>query len=113
MLANNPAYKDPNYKAIPTPVPEGWVEKTQETANAEEPDAEGDIDVEEGFKDTKSTKRSVKYVGSSVAAADSPRASSTPVVQDADGAGESFEGDSFQQAQDKMITEMMNLKNDE
>jgi len=50
---------------------------------------------------------------SSAHASTSRRATSTPGVQDVEGAGDSFEGDTFQQAQEKIITGMINLKNDE
>lgn len=86
---------------------------------APEADAEGETDHEETpippkmEQTTKLRKRTVPVAQPSAAkTSNDRRASSTPAMQDAEGAGESFEGDTFQQAQEKIITEMINLKND-
>lgn len=151
MTRNNPAYKNKDYVAAPTPVPEGWQDHLEKQEEPLEADAEGETDDEENPEEapkepsnelvkelpreppTEHPKGSPQeplkdYIkepfekpktpamvsgSSSAQASTSRRATSTPGVQDVEGAGESFEGDTFQQAQDKIITEMINLKNDE
>ena len=122
MLQNNPAYKTGNYVPAPTPVPEDWQDRLEQE-DPPEADAEGEMEEEvvskEAPKETskeepEKPKPSTKVAAtSSVNTSNSRRATSTPGVQDAEGAGESFEGDTFQQAQEKIMTEMINLKNDE
>ena len=108
----NPAYKDPEYKGFPTAI-----ESQDEGTKHDEGDIEanGDTESEEVTEQlTKGARRSLATRASSAAvASDSRRASSTPAVQAAEDAGESFEGNTFQQAQEKIITEMMQLKDDE
>jgi len=117
MEEHNPAYRSPNYQAYTTPVPPDWKEKLEERKAAEvveEQDAEGDDDPE-AVEDTKSPvkrPRLITHVGSSAAAIDR-RGSSTPAVQDAEGAFQSFEGNNFQEAQEKIMTELINFKDDE
>ncbi len=106
MQENNPAYKDPNYVPYTTPVPEGWRVKLEKTEDTHEQDAEGETDPEEAAKPTEKRTRLVTRVGSS-AAANGRRASSTPAVQDVEGAYESFEGNTFQQAQEKIVGEII------
>ena len=126
MTANNPAYKTGNYAPGPTPVPEGWQSRLEEEKAVEEADAEGETDHEEPpitpqvpqipqvEEPTKLRKRPAPVPQSSTSqTSHNRRASSTPAVQDAEGAGESFEGNTFQQAQEKILTEMINLTNDE
>lgn len=87
MLSNtmpkiNPAYKDPKYTAVPTPLPE----EVSENGDHVEPDGEPDQEEDPA----------------------SPQAS-----QAAEGEEESFDGDSIQQAQDKILSEMIHLKDPE
>lgn len=107
MQENNPAYKDPSYVPYTTPVPEGWRVKLEKPETTHEEDAEGETDPEEVAKPTEKRTRLVTRVGSSATANDR-RASSTPAVQDLEGAYESFEGNTFQQAQQKIVGEIMN-----
>ena len=108
MQENNPAYKDPNYVPYTTPVPEGWQAKQEKAAqDTHEQDAEGETDPEEIAKPIEKRTRLVTRVGPSAAANDR-RASSTPAVQDVEGAYESFEGNTFQQAQQKIVGEIIN-----
>ncbi|KAH8701158.1 putative polybromo-1 [Talaromyces proteolyticus] len=88
MLSNtmpkiNPAYKDPKYVAVPTPLPE-------EVSQHDEP-AHVDSDNDQGAEDDASPE---------VAEGDNQQS-------------ESFVGDGIQQAQDKIISEMIRLKDDE
>jgi len=118
MNERNPAYKTPGYQAVPTPVPEGWQKKVPAKVpikeNSPEPTEEKGAIQEEpshGKRAGRKPGRAPASVSASVG--DDRRASSTPAVQDAEGAGQGFEGNTFQQAQDKIITELMNLTDDE
>lgn len=106
MQENNPAYNDPSYVPYTTPIPQGWQVKQEKPEDTHEQDAEGETDPEVAKPPEKRT-RLVTRVGSSAAANDR-RASSTPAVQDVEGAYESFEGNTFQQAQEKIVGEMIN-----
>lgn len=120
MTTHNPAYKTGSYIPGPTPVPEGWQARLEGEKESAEADAEGETDLEDtpilphAEEPSKLRKRTTPAVHPPAAKhSNDRRASSTPAVQDAEGAGESFEGDTFQQAQEKIMTEMINLKNDE
>ena len=112
MATANPAYKDPNYSGFPTPVPEGWHEKLkqEEAEAAGDLDADGETDHEEEVKKEEVRKTRRPSTAGRSSSIDARRASSTPAVQDLVEAGESFEGDTFQQAQEKLISEMMHIK---
>ncbi|KAI9811352.1 MAG: hypothetical protein M1827_005512 [Pycnora praestabilis] len=107
MPKHNPAYQNPKYVAFPTPLPEE-AEKADTDPDA---DAEGDIEVEEEI--VEKPRRPINAGRQALAKPVNGRATSTPAVEDAQGAGEAFDGNSFQQAQEKLVTEMMNLKNDD
>lgn len=127
MIKNNPAYKSKDYAPAPTPVPEGWQDhlEKQDDSPGPIPKDESDHEVipkqvskesssEDSNEPLEKPKPPAKATDPpSARASTSRRATSTPGVQDVAGAGESFEGDTFQQAQEKIITEMINLKNDE
>lgn len=112
MAQNNPAYDDPSYTPFATRVPEGWQHRVQivDLEEVHDLDAEGETDPEEAAE---TTDRPVTVALTSAANVNTRRASSTPDVQDAEGAGEGFEGNTFQQAQEKIMTEMINLKNEQ
>ena len=110
MTQNNPAYDDPSYTPFATPVPDGWEARLQNGEDVHDIDAEGETDPEEAAE---STERPATVVRKPATNVETRRASSTPAVQDAEGAGEGFEGNTFQQAQEKIMTEMINLKNEE
>ena len=110
MTQNNPAYDNPSYTPFATPVPDGWEARLENAEDVHDMDAEGETDPEE-VAETK--ERPAPAVSTSTTDANTRRASSTPAVQDAEGAGEGFEGNTFQQAQEKIMTEMINLKNEE
>lgn len=119
MSTNNPAYETGNYHPISTPVPEGWQERLRleelqdldSHADTHDLDAEGETDPDEAIEITRPTRSALE--GASAFGSLSRGASHTPAVQDIDGAGESFQGNTFQQAQEKIITEMINLQNDQ
>jgi uncharacterized protein YdaT len=114
MTQNNPAYETGNYHPISTPVPEGWQERLRleelhdldTHGDTHDLDAEGETDPDEAVETAK-PEAGVSALGSI-----SRGESYTPAVQEVDGAGESFQGNTFQQAQDKIITEMINLQDD-
>ena len=113
MEDRNPAYRTPGYQPVPTPIPTGGQEpSSQDPSRISQDDTP--VKTEDNADNSKSTRKSGRTVSTpSISAKDDRRASSTPAVADAEGAGEGFEGNSFQQAQDKIITEMMNLTDDE
>lgn len=111
MTKNNPAYETGDYAPFSTPVPPGWRERLQLEAESHDLDADGETDPDEPVDPTGLSPTATGAYHNTVP--NNRRETSTPVVQDAEGAGESFEGNSFQQAQEKILTEMINLKNDE
>ncbi len=99
MVENNPAYQTENYKPFPTPVPEDWQPPVLE---------------EEKEDPARSNRGMSNRRASSAATGQSTvRASATPGAHDMQGLGESFEGDTFQRAQEKIVAEMIDLKNEE
>ena len=116
MTQNNPAYKNRSYVPAPTPIPEGWQDRLE--AEQEElpgADNQSGTDHEGSMKEDQDHPAQPTNTARSSSAniTNSRRATSTPAVQDAQGAGESFDGNTFQQAQEKIMTELINLKNDE
>ena len=123
MVDNNPAYGSKQYKPFPTPVPDDWQDRLpQDEAEEEDGEAEEDEDTkqeedEEPAVDVKdetkhATRGMRKRRASSAAIAPSNRhASGTPAVQATEGLGQSFENDTFQKAQEKIVAEMLDLKN--
>lgn len=118
MVERNPAYRDSKYVAVATPVPESWGTKPSKKKSPRERHVEQPIDEEVKLEDPPSELRSGRRSGRNpapipAAEESARRASSTPATQDAEGAGESFEGNTFQQAQDKIVTEMVHLTDDQ
>ena len=117
MMKNNPAYKDGSgYVPLPTPIPgdtQNGTKKEESTKQEQEDaDADGETDPEEALAER--PRRTVTLHGPSAQKEEARRRqSSTPAVQEAEDAGESFDGNSFQQAQEKIVTEMIQLKNEE
>ena len=114
MTKHNPAYETGGYTPYSTPVAVGWQNRLQTESEAHDIDADGETDPDEAINTTytASVINATHATTTTTKAADYREASLTPVIQDAEGAGESFEGNNFQQAQDKLLTEMINLKND-
>lgn len=110
MQKLNPAYADKSYVPFATPIPDGVIDGVKKQVETQDVDAEGETDPEVNEK----PKRPITIVGPSPAGVtNGRRASSTPAVQDAEGAGQSFDGNTFQQAQEKIMTELIKLGNDE
>ena len=116
MIKNNPAYKTGQYVPMATPVPENWdaLSTKQEDPRDEdvgEEDAEGETDNEEPVSVQRETQSAAR--SSIPSTSDNRPASATPAIQDAGDDEEGFEGKSFQQAQEKIVMELINLKNEE
>ena len=111
MTKVNPAYRDPSYQSFPTPIPGG----IQGNGPTKQEDAEADADGETDHENPEvKPKRLVTLHGPSAEKEEIRRtASSTPVVLGAADAGESFKGNTFQQVQEKIVTELIELKNEE
>lgn len=111
MQRLNPAYADKSYVPFATPIPEGNFQEVKKQDEIQDVDAEGETDPEVVEK----PKRPITIIGPSPAGitANGRRASSTPAMQDAEDAGQSFDGNTFQQAQEKIMTELIKLENDE
>ena len=116
MIKNNPAYQTGDYVPMATAIPEDWRPPTakeqqpDEGAPGEE-DAEGETDNEEPVPAQKEPKSAAR--SSVPSTSDNRPASVTPAIQDAGDEEEGFEGKTFQQAQEKIVMEMINLKNEE
>ena len=107
----NPAYKDPNYAPFPTPLPDESVKQEDEDAiesHRASPVADA---VDSDTKD----KPSLILHGPSTPKEEGRtrrRSSATPGVLRAADAGESFEGNTFQHAQEKIVSELLDLQDD-
>ena len=95
MTKTNPAYKTPGFACLPTPLPEEEVEAPVD----DEEDAEGEIDPDaEVVSLPKKRGRLAKTTGR--------RTSSTPELPDAG----SYAGLNFQEAQEKILADMISYK---
>lgn len=111
MQRLNPAYADKSYVPFATPIPERNFHEAKKQDENQDVDAEGETDPEVIEK----PKRPITIIGPSPTGTttNGRRASSTPAMQDAEGAGQSFDGNTFQQAQEKIMTELTKLESDE
>ncbi|KAG8527080.1 uncharacterized protein KY384_008509 [Bacidia gigantensis] len=114
MVDRNPAYRDQTYQAVATPLPPGWESRSGIASTPREAHSNGNLKLESQATESKSGRRSGRTAAATpIAEEEIRRASSTPAVQDVEGTGESFEGNSFQQAQEKIVTEMMGLTDED
>ena len=116
MIKNNPAYKTGQYVPMATPVPENWnapsaKQEASSDEDAGEEDAEGETDNEEPVSVQRETQSAARSSVPSIS--DNRPASATPAIQDAGNDEEGFEGKTFQQAQEKIVMELINLNNEE
>ena len=95
----NPAYKDPNYLPFPTPIPDESTtiespenEAGEEVGENEEPKAEEEAEADADAEDDKA---------------------SDEAMDQGDDEELNFEGDSIQLAQDKIISELIPLRDDQ
>jgi hypothetical protein len=103
----NPAYKDPNYVPFSTPVPED-AEECAESINdrlSSQPESDERKQLEESS--VRQTPKSMPTPGASNITV------SEPDIDPVESANGSFEGDSFESVQERIISEMIRLKNEE
>ncbi|KAI9714229.1 MAG: hypothetical protein M1812_006450 [Candelaria pacifica] len=122
MLANwmpkhNPAYQDRNYQSFPTPLP-GEVLPNQGRTSLGDPDGEADAeavtDDEVAPQDTNSRLRGAADSARGFSAKPSAQASSsTPIAQVEHAAENDFNGLTFQRAQEKILSDMYSLRDDD
>lgn len=107
MSKTNPAYKTPGYVAIPTPIPAELLKADDENTGESDEDAEGDSD--EDVPAPVSNKRAPGRPRKSLSGADGngKRSSLTPALTDAQYSQDGFSSLNFQQAQEKLIGEML------
>lgn len=113
MENNNPAYKSPDYHPFPTPLPGERphnLKKEAEPLSVQSLQSAGQK-LEEPQAGRRSGRNAVSP--SDVQAVRHRTTSLTPLVRAVEGTEESFEGNTFQQAQEKIITEIMDLTDDE
>ena len=109
MVENNPAYGTKDYKPFPTPVSEDWQPPQASSQDkSEEPEIETKAEADDSTRPV-----SVGRASSAATGLSNARESETPVVHVPSGLGEPFDGDTFQAAQEKIVAEMLDLKNDE
>lgn len=105
MTRYNPAYKVSGYQAQPTPLPKGHNQANG--SKDTEADAEGELDPETQSPIKRKSSRSVVK---NVQAVQVQRSSATPALSDAHYAGVGFEGLTFQQAQEKIVEDLIQKK---
>ena len=110
MTKTNPAYQDPDYIPFPTPIPEDR-DRIPHNVGYSQNEFNGEANIEDGKE--RARPKMILHGPSAAKDQSRHRASSTPAILGAADAGESFEGNTFQQAQDKIVTEMMDLTNEE
>ncbi|KAL8947698.1 MAG: hypothetical protein Q9222_006052 [Ikaeria aurantiellina] len=108
MVDNNPAYQSGDYKPFPTPVPDDWQDRLPKEEKAEDPESDAKSEVDVSGRGMTTRRASSAATGQT-----NVRTSATPAVPEIDGLGEGFGGDTFQKAQEKIIAEMLDLKNDD
>ena len=112
MIKNNPAYKTGKYTPMATPVPDRLEPPiSKEEDSEEEEDAEGETDNEVPTTPARELQSAAR--SSIPSTSDHRGPSATPAVQDPGDDDEGFEGKDFQQAQEKIVMELINLKNEE
>jgi hypothetical protein len=106
MVKHNPAYKTPGYVAVPAPIP-GTPSPDQMDEASSDVDAEGEPDneVESQSLPKRKPSRPTKGLPTQVRAS-----SSTPALSEARYKGVNFAGLTFQQAQEKLVEELMTVK---
>ena len=130
MMKHNPAYKDPAYAAFPTPLPDATSHlpdqmpklhitsiKILGPGKPDETDMNGTSDVDTGGETGggRSGARSTRRTSSTLKTitikplADKPQAR-IPVIDSSNLEG--FEGKTFQAAQEQIVTEMIQLRDD-
>lgn len=101
MSKNNPAYKDPNYVAVPTPLPGDDAVNTPQVAGTPKPDSREASDQPRKTTVTISLKNRKASIAAASPGAIDDAAEDTPAP-----AGD-FAGKTFQQAQEQLISELI------
>jgi hypothetical protein len=103
MVRHNPAYKTPGYVAFPTPIPD-----TPERMDAPDSDVDADGEPDNEIEIQSASKR---QRGRPKSLPNQVRTSSnTPALSEPRYSGITFSGLTFQQAQEKLVEELMNIK---
>ncbi|KAH8813171.1 Bromodomain-containing protein-like protein [Xylogone sp. PMI_703] len=103
MTKNNPAYKTPGYVALPAPIPPELLEKSDSEA-----DAEGEPEEDE----VEATPQARRGPGRPPKTQQAQRSSTTPATSEQQYDGVGFDGLTFQQAQEKIVADMIRYKED-
>jgi hypothetical protein len=117
MTKTNPAYKTSGYVAFPTPLPgEGQVDETEDVVGSDA-DAEGEIDTEVTAIPPPPVKRKPGRPPKNPTAASGTngmRPGTTPSITESQySTSVGYAGLTFQQAQEKLVAEMLRHKEDE
>src|SRR5437667_8529614 len=103
----NPAYKDPNYVPFSTPVPDDTEEHPGSINDRPSVQPDNDEQKQQDESSVRQTPKSMPTPGASNITV------SEPDIDSIENANGSFEGDSFENAQERIISEMIRLKNEE
>jgi hypothetical protein len=103
MVRNNPAYKTPGYVAFPTPLP-GTPDQMEAAGSDVDADGEPDNDIESQTAAKKPRGRP-KSLPNQVRTT-----SNTPALSEQRYSGINFSGLTFQQAQERLVQELMEIK---
>lgn len=109
MTKHNPAYKTPGYTSFPTPIPDNASGGTSEVDAEEEEEEEVKT---EAPKVKRKPGRPPKNP-QAIARAQSQRSSATPAISETKYAGVSYSGLTLQQAQEKIVSDIINYKDPE
>ncbi|KAK2741046.1 hypothetical protein FQN57_005783 [Myotisia sp. PD_48] len=101
MVKLNPAYNDPNYVPFSTPIPDDDNEEDDNNRDDDDDEDKQPADAAIEMEDT-SSPSTTKRESTAVAA----ETESEPIKE------ASFKGDTFQEAMEKMVSEMIRLKDD-
>jgi hypothetical protein len=107
MTKNNPAYKTANYVAIPTPLPGDEGAEAEDAEEEVESEAEVEVEVE---AETPAKRRG--RPPKNTQAQDSRKSTTPALLEGPRYAGVRFSGLNFQQAQEKIVEDMMEYKED-
>jgi len=103
MVRHNPAYKTPGYVAFPTPIPDT---PDQVDGPGSDVDADGEPDTEiESQSAAKRQRGRPKSLPNQVRTS-----SNTPALSEPRYSGINFSGLTFQQAQERLVDELMSIK---
>jgi Bromodomain len=113
MTKHNPAYITPGYVAVPTPLPNDPVEEDDDAEGGEEDGEEAEEQTPDPAPSRKRTGRASRSLPSNNLA-NGRRSSATPSsITDTQYSSVGFQGLTFQQAQEKLIADMILYKEDE